>query len=75
MAKATKKSTKKTAVKRTVKRAATQLDVLEQKGRAIGRKANTVAKKNPWALAGIAAGVGLIVGMVARGGSTEKKRK
>jgi ElaB/YqjD/DUF883 family membrane-anchored ribosome-binding protein len=70
MPKTTKKPAKRSAV-RVIK---DEAQGREKKAKAAGKKANAFAKKNPWAVAGISAGIGLAVGVLA-GRKSKKKKK
>jgi ElaB/YqjD/DUF883 family membrane-anchored ribosome-binding protein len=69
---------KKTAKKVTKKATATiqaKGKVIARKAKVVAKKGDALAKKNPWALAGIAAGVGLAVGAAAALSTRPKKKK
>lgn len=80
------KTTKKTAprsVGKTVKRTAAKSvksamatgQMIEEKAVKVAKKTNAFAKKNPWAVAGIAAGIGMGLGLLARGGKKKTAKK
>jgi ElaB/YqjD/DUF883 family membrane-anchored ribosome-binding protein len=76
-----KSTVKKTAAKgakiakKSVKSAMAVGQAVEEKAVKAAKKTNAFAKKNPWAVAGIAAGVGIATGLLMRGGKGKKKKK
>lgn len=70
---ATKKSTKATSKKVNLKKLQDTGRQIEAEVKVAGKKANAFAKKNPWAVAGAAAGLGLALGFL--GGRKAKKKR
>lgn len=76
MPKTTKKPARKMASKMASKPVNNRVQEIEKKAKVVAKKANSLAKKNPWALAGISAGLGLAVGLLTpRGKGGAKKKK
>jgi ElaB/YqjD/DUF883 family membrane-anchored ribosome-binding protein len=74
MPKVTKKSVKRAASK-AVKSVESTVKDVGAKATAAAKKTDAFAKKNPWAVAGIAAGVGLAAGaLLGRKGKGKKKK-
>lgn len=64
---ATKKKSVRTATKPVAKRTVTST------AKQAAKKADGFAKKNPWIVAGAAAGVGLALGLLTKGRGKKKK--
>ena len=70
------KTTKvKKAPAKVVKKSPSIEKKIEKEVVAIGKKTTAFAKKNPWAVAGISAGLGLAVGLLSKKGKPKAKKK
>jgi ElaB/YqjD/DUF883 family membrane-anchored ribosome-binding protein len=67
-------ATKKTR-KVSVKTVASKSPTIKAQAKVLSKKTTALAKKNPWAVAGIAAGLGLAVGILSTRGKGKKKKK